>query len=340
MNQIREKMMAGERVSGCERCHQEEDSGKKSLRQRYNNMPNLEPEQLITDLTAPSIKWLELALGNDCNLACRMCDSRYAFKWFDDEVEFIGKAMSPNKFTRTHIDSILPLLKDIVHIKFTGGEPLIIPSHLTILNELCNLQHVSNIHLNYSTNLTINPKKELIEKWSKFKRIEIACSFDGVDDTWEYVRYPSKWENVSSIVDNIISLTAKINCRVGLRSTISVNNILNMADSLRVWGEKTSKYDANNIWLNPTHLTYPDFLSTTVLPQKYKDVVSNQLVKKSADLPTEMKDCVLSQINYMYSADHSTLLRKLKDYTVHYDTKRNQNFFRVNKLLEGLFDDV
>jgi MoaA/NifB/PqqE/SkfB family radical SAM enzyme len=50
-------------------------------------MHELHPNNLIHDLNDPTIRWMELAISNDCNLACRMCDSRYAWKWFDDEKE-------------------------------------------------------------------------------------------------------------------------------------------------------------------------------------------------------------------------------------------------------------
>ena len=89
MNDVREKMINNQQVPGCIRCYQEEASGKFSLRERYNQMPELHPDNLIDDLSKPDIRWMELAISNDCNLVCRMCDSRYAWKWFEDEKELV-----------------------------------------------------------------------------------------------------------------------------------------------------------------------------------------------------------------------------------------------------------
>ena len=344
MNDIRDKMINNQQVLGCVRCYQEEESGKKSLRERYNQMPDLHPTDLIKDLSNPDIRWLELAISNDCNLVCRMCDSRYSWKWFDDEKELFGTTISKDKFTKTDISSIDKFLDNIVHIKFTGGEPLIIPDHFKLLDKLSQHDNVGNIYLNYSTNLTINPKQDTIDKWKKFKYIEFACSFDGTLSTWELIRYPSAWSTAEKITQNFFKMTNDFDCRVGLRSSISVNNILNMPETfdwwISNWNEYAStKFDENN-WINPTHVTFPPYLSTTVLPAKYKDIVAKKLDSRKYDFGPAIRNSIESQINYMYSKDDIHLLPNLKKYTLHFDMKRRQDFFIANPELKGLFDGV
>lgn len=343
MNDMRKKMLVGERIPGCIRCYQEEDSGKKSLRERYNSMEDLDPNTLIKDISTPSIRWIELAIGNDCNLACRMCDSRYSWKWYDDEKAMFDKTWSNAKHTKCDISSIDEFLKDLVHVKFTGGEPLIIPDHFVLLDKLSTHPFANEMYLNYSTNLTVKPKLETIEKWKKFKYIEFALSFDGIGDTWELVRYPSKWKTVEKITQFFFKLTGELNCKIGLRSTVSVNNILNMPESFNWWIDNWNKYATTEFnpeqWINPTHLTYPNYLSTTVLPLRYKDKVAEKLVKNN-NFTGKMKASIESQINYMYSKDDSYLLNDLKYYNSYLDKTRNQNFFAVNPELEGLFDEL
>ncbi len=344
MTDIRDKMINNQQVDGCVRCYQEEKSGKKSLRERYNQMPNLHPTDLISNLNNPTIKWLELAISNDCNLICRMCDSRYSWKWFDDEQELFGSTLSKDKFTKTDISSIDKFLDNIVHIKFTGGEPLIIPDHFKLLDKLSQHTNVSNIYLNYSTNLTINPKQDTVDKWKKFKYIEVACSFDGTLSTWELIRYPSAWPTVETITQNFFKMTNEFDCRVGLRSSISVNNILNMPETFDWWIANwnvyaSTKFDESN-WINPTHVTFPQYLSTTVLPAKYKDIVAKKLNSRKNDFGHTIRNSIESQINYMYSKDDSHLLSSLKKYTLYLDMKRQQNFFIANPELKGLFDGI
>lgn len=343
MKSVREKMLAGETVDGCIRCYQEEASGKRSLRERYITMPGLEPENIIEDLSKPEIRWMELAIGNDCNLACRMCDSRYAWKWFDDEQEMYGRSISPDKHTKSDITSIDKFLDKIVHIKFTGGEPLIIPDHFVLLDKLAARKSVGDMYLNYSTNLTIAPKRSTIEQWKKFKYVEFALSFDGIEDTWELIRYPSTWKQAESVTRKFFELTKEFDCRIGLRSTVSINNILNMPSSFTWWIENWNKYAATEFepiqFINPTHLTFPEHLSTTVLPLKYKDIVAEKLTRENV-FGDKMKEAIESQINYMYSKDDSNMLPHLKQYNEFLDKKRKQNFFKANPELIGMFDGL
>ena len=122
MTNIRAQMLGNEKIEGCIRCYQEEASNKRSLRERYNDISHLLPEKLISNLNSPKIKWLELAISNDCNLACRMCDSRYSSKWFEDEKSFYGDTLSKNKKIKSDIDIINPFLKNIIHIILIGFE--------------------------------------------------------------------------------------------------------------------------------------------------------------------------------------------------------------------------
>jgi MoaA/NifB/PqqE/SkfB family radical SAM enzyme len=344
MNDVRQKMINNQEVPGCVRCYQEEASGKKSLRERYNHMSDLLPNTLIEDLNDPTIRWIELAISNDCNLACRMCDSRYAWKWFDDEKELYGITKSKDKFTKSDISSIDNFLDKIVHIKFTGGEPLIIPDHFKLLDKLSQQENVSDIYLNYSTNLTIVPKQDTIDKWKKFKYIEFACSFDGIGPTWELVRYPSKWETAEKVMQNFLKMTNDFDCRVGLRSSISLNNILNMPEAfdwwIKNWNEYASTPFSEDNWINPTHVTFPNYLSTTVLPLKYKDIVAKKLDSRKNDFGNVISNSLESQINYMYSKDDTYLMPELKQYTLHFDNKRKQDFFIANPELIGLFDGI
>lgn len=341
MTDVREKMLNGVQVDGCIRCYQEEASGKRSLRQRYHDNTDL-PIDTLVDINRPTIRWLELAISNDCNLACRMCDSRYAWKWFDIEQDLYGQTHNTIKHSKSDISNVYPFIDQIVHIKFTGGEPLITKDHWTLIDKLIAERDCSEILINYSTNCTIVPKDEWIKKWSRFKKVEFALSFDGTGPTWELVRWPSTWQHAESTIRRFLSMTNEINCEIGLRSTISVNNILNMPASFEWWIDNWNKYANNQFsdlnWINPTHLTYPECLSTTVLPQKYKDAVAAKLYACSKDFNQKIQTCIETQINHMYSQDDTHLMPEFKRYTLSLDRQRNQNFYLANPELLGLFD--
>lgn len=340
MNEVRGKMLRGEKIPGCQRCYEEQESGKKtSLREIYNKNFDLPVDKLV-NFKKPKIRWLELAISNDCNLACRMCDSRYAYKWFDDELELYGKAINPKKYTKIDVNLLDPFLKDLVHIKFTGGEPLITPGHYELMEKLIKHGYAQNIFLNYSTNCTIEPNRKLLEHWRYFKWVEFALSFDAIGAAAEYIRYPAAWPQIEETTRKFFQLHKYFKNKVGLRTTVSLLNIYELPEMFTWWIENYNRYYFTKInnksWINPTHLTYPKFLSITVLPKKYKEKVIKKLEFYSAK--GKIKDSVKYLIEYMNSADNSHLLKELEYYITKLDKLRNQNFYQVYPHYKGLFN--
>jgi len=335
MSDIRNNMLEGKQVPGCIRCYQEEESGKKSLRERYNDNEDLPIDELV-NLDTPTIKWIELAISNDCNLACRMCDSRYSWKWFKEEQAIFGKTQNTTEHSKSDIANIYPFINDLVHIKFTGGEPLMTPDHWALIDKLIEERDCSDILLNYSTNCTIMPKDSWIEKWSKFKKVEFAMSFDSCDPLEnEYIRWPSKYSNTELVTKKFLELKNNPKFYVFLRSTISVLNIWNMPETLMWWYENDPTDDK---FMNPTHLTYPSELCVTVLPKDVKRSITEKFT-------VFQNNCKVSKINnnleyiknFMNSTDDSYLLPTLKNYIDKTDKYRNQNFFNYYPQFTTLF---
>jgi radical SAM protein with 4Fe4S-binding SPASM domain len=324
MNDLRNRMLTDQQHPGCIRCYQEEDSGKLSLRERYNKSKEL-PITKLVNIENPTIKWIELAISNDCNLACRMCDSRYAWKWFKEEKEIYGKTLNTVEHSKSDISNIFPFIDNIVHIKFTGGEPLITPDHWRLLNKLLAERDCSEIFLNYSTNCTIMPKDEWVEKWSKFKRVEFALSFDSCNkEESEYIRWPSAYEHTESVAKRFLELKDTHNFDIILRSTISILNVWHLPETLEWWWQNNL---AKRKSLNPTHLTFPKILSVTVLP----DNIKKQIVLKFTEYQNknniqEINESLEYIKNYMNSSDDSHLLPELKTYLEKTDSYRKQNF--------------
>jgi MoaA/NifB/PqqE/SkfB family radical SAM enzyme len=84
LKEIRINMISGNKVSGCEVCYLQEDSGRKSNRQQSNeewagklgadHLYKLMDKAILKNGELDySIAYLDLRLGNLCNLKCRMC---------------------------------------------------------------------------------------------------------------------------------------------------------------------------------------------------------------------------------------------------------------------------
>jgi hypothetical protein len=88
MRDIRMAMLQGERVESCKHCYLQEEVGKKSFRQMHNDeWERRIGEEAIHERIEASYAndfaleehdplYLDLRLGNLCNLSCRMCKRR------------------------------------------------------------------------------------------------------------------------------------------------------------------------------------------------------------------------------------------------------------------------
>ena len=96
MRDARRGMANGEMISPCMRCYQEEDSVGQSRRTIQNGVwlgkSGRAPEDFITEARERSWMvrdhpgFLQLNMGNLCNLACRMCSSQYSSRIESDPV--------------------------------------------------------------------------------------------------------------------------------------------------------------------------------------------------------------------------------------------------------------
>jgi len=319
MSELRAASLRGERISGCVRCNEEEDNGKKSLRQRYNE------NQLLGNVNVdePKIQWLELAISNECNIKCRMCDSKYSDKWYEEELALKGSAI---KTTKIDIRDVYPFVPTLKHLKITGGEPFVTPDHWRLLDYIIESGYSKNIFLNYSTNCTVYPKAEIVDRLKQFKHVELVVSMDSIHkDEFEYLRFPSDYTAVIKNIEKFISLQNEFDLRLQARPTISIFNVLHLPETLEWLKDR-------NIKFNTTHLSFPDFLSITVLSKEAKQFIADKFEKFEYS-----DDIIRSQCDYiiklMLSRDDSHLQNKFLRITNFLDNSRNQDYKKIYSYL-------
>jgi sulfatase maturation enzyme AslB (radical SAM superfamily) len=327
MFHVRRKMMLGQKMHGCDKCYEEEDSGKRaSLRQIYNRLDLLPP----VDTDKPKILFLESAFSNICDLQCVMCMPYFSTAWGKQDLTGIEDLVSSHGRLNIDVDSIKSIIPDLMHMKFTGGEPLLTKEYMVMLEERAKHPGIENVFLNYSTNLMHFPSSPMIDIWKRVKFIEIATSFDGVGDVIEYVRFPSKWDKVSKNVIRFMMLSHIMDVRVGMRSTIMPYNILDLPNMMEWWVNAVNKHYKTpfqeSSWINPTHVAQPLFLTLKVLPRSVKDMITERLWDQG--ITKKMRQCFNHLCSYMNSEDHSYLLDDFKRYTKVMD-KRGPTFEQI-----------
>ncbi len=290
----RVKIMNGEWPAACERCRQVEASGGTSSRHHFNLRfdKGRSPEWLADTapdgtLGHPVVRYMDIRLGNVCNLTCRMCGPAASRLWAPiyNQVQPKNYRMSQadlvhigqnNWVKRESVDALIGQnIAGIESMHFAGGEPLIIPEMVQALQMCVASGRAGEIELSYNTNLTVLPEK-VTSLWRYFKSVDLLCSVDGFDRVTEYIRRPSKWTDIDRNIKMIDNHFDEWKIRwAALSLTAQIYNILTineLVEYLRTAGLKRFR-----ILPHMVPLFEPKYLSIQALPKAVKKLARQKL---------------------------------------------------------------
>ena len=286
--QIRKQFLAGERPETCQRCFREEDSGIRSPRIGYNEKWMRDDIDLTVN-PALDIRYVDIRLGNLCNLKCRMCNPWSSSMWVkdwntvvgtaelqpnaplsDDDLDWMGKMGEWPDLEKTGVNFV-DIADTIEEIYLTGGEPTLALSQYKLFDYCIEQGIAKNIRLKYNTNLTNVPPK-MLEYWKHFKRVQLNASIDAIGERDRYIRYPSTWEKIE---ENFDKLNALPNVWIQLHCTVQVLNMCALHELL-TWA--TGKgLTGDQIYLNI--LNHPECLNIRSLPVALKNLAKIRLME-------------------------------------------------------------
>jgi len=321
------QVLENRKPKACLRCFDEESKNIKSKRlEEIGNYPDftLDFAKKITDdegyIKDLDFDFVELRLGNTCNVSCRTCNPVSSSKWLED-YDLLQKHLS---FKLTNYNSLLSfkwpeqdgfwddLLKYCKNVKtfyINGGEPTLIKQHFVFLEKLANLG-MTNIKLWYNINMT-NLNENILEIWRKFDKVKISCSIDDLYERNEYIRHPTKWDTV---LENFNKLK-KEKFEIDVTQTVSFMNYSNLDNFYDFFHNK------NNVWVHHNYVYDPAILSPNVLPLKYRDSIHQKFKAK-------FPDWKIKELTSLFSKpDNIDDWEKAKEYTLYLDKFRNQSIF-------------
>jgi MoaA/NifB/PqqE/SkfB family radical SAM enzyme len=341
MQDLRRQFRRGEKPATCNRCWDEEAAGRDSkrihsqvrLKELYKQVDwaNDNPDQLW---------FVDLKLGNICNLKCRICGSWSSSKWAEEELAYmpdvnkkehiaytwLRQGAWPRK-TETFWDNMKTLLPNIRYFEFTGGEPWMIEEHWELLEFAVKRGYGKQIDIHYNTNATQAPTR-LVPLLSKLGRVDIAFSIDNVGDRFEYERYGAKWQEANAIIDATHGLQLGYpNITTQLCFTINIQNVYYI-DELLAWAE-TKQF--GDIYFNMMHS--PDHMSVQRMTPAARDLVLNKLKTTFWTTPHYQRE-IDSLINFIEAgpgSDGSEFLFKMQ----RTDQHRKQNFMDTHPEIAG-----
>jgi MoaA/NifB/PqqE/SkfB family radical SAM enzyme len=289
--EVRDFLKEGKRHPACFNCWNEEDSGRKSKRLRDN------------DVYQHDIKWdlqkyngivkVELNLGNTCNIKCRTCHPAISSGWmreyyevyehqnvssYNDWAEGMKKYYLSYDETSPFWDDIQQHLGTIKQFDFYGGEPFLSKKMWQLLKIAADSGVAKNIGLHYNTNGTMWPTRD-IESWKDFKSINLSFSIDGIGDQFEYMRFPAKWQDLKTNINNARQYRDTYgNISLSWCITLSTINIYYLPEILE---EYYANYSDFGLYLNLVH--GPIHYNISKLPEHIK----HKVIAKLETIPKE-----------------------------------------------------
>ena len=162
MRQLRQDFLDQKQPETCRKCWQEESAERTSKRMHtLDRLKHMIPDQPWS-ADARSLMFLDLKLGNICNLKCRICGSWSSSTFATEELANLstkedrktnhhyqmlrqGAWPRENKKFWSEIDQVVDQIR---YIEFTGGEPFMIQEHFDMLQGLVDrgIAHQVEIH--------------------------------------------------------------------------------------------------------------------------------------------------------------------------------------------------
>lgn len=333
MQKLREDFISGRKPETCKRCWNEEAAGRTS--KRMNSRVRLKEyyDQVDWNNLNPNQLWfIDLKLGNICNLKCRICGSWSSSKWAKEEIDYVPginrkdhlayKFLTAGAWPReseVFWENLKTLLPNIKYFEFTGGEPFLIEQQFDLLRFAVEQGYSKNIEIHYNTNGTVFPDAR--ELWSNFKHVEIAFSIDNTEQRFEYERYGAKWNQV---VENLNKFTAMRGPKLSIQlcCTINIQNVYYLPEICN-W-VNTQIFD--HVYFNMLHDPWP--MNITRMTPQAKTMVIERLREHQFD--SKYREEMLKIAQFIENGKGSNGFEFCKKIKVA-DEYRGQNFVETHR---------
>lgn len=210
LENLRSDVTSNKSNPGCASCYQNEKNQHLLSLRQYTNLTYKEFPS--TTPTLEKIDSLEIRMSNYCNLRCIMCgpyaSSSIAQEYRDyaDDYKIFGHMPTENtvRWWENISDNhdFMSVLKNSTKIHFSGGEPLLVPETIDMLNAL-DPTKLTLLHI--TTNLT-RLNQRILDTLKKFSKVDITVSLEGIREHNDYIRYGSEWTTIEQNLKLLMSM--------------------------------------------------------------------------------------------------------------------------------------
>ena len=298
LKHLKEKNLAGQWDNDCYNCQNLEGAGIHSFRQGMNDGLEIYGK---TDLSGPAR--IDIMFDISCNLACRTCGTHSSTYW-QKHLQSIGEWHAPIFTPRSKQEVLSTLatidLTNLRQVVFCGGETLLGQEYWDVARWLTSAvpDSKNNLTICFQTNgtQTISPRNfDIIEAC---KLVKLHVSIDGIEQRFEYLRWPAKWHEVSN---NVMQLRNDLpsNVMFLVEQTISIFNALSI-DHVDQWVAQNlnqdSRYDHVDCTTHMAHGIFSLRHSSQELVDKLKALSLGDLISSDWIENSDSIDMMLSEI--------------------------------------------
>jgi MoaA/NifB/PqqE/SkfB family radical SAM enzyme len=268
MVSLRNKLLSGQKPSGCSTCWKQESQNIPSVRQwklKYTG------KQLYSDcIDNPTIRSIDFRPSNICNFKCRICNPRNSSLIAAEQLSFTTDIEKINELKQINIKGkwfdndehfitqLVELLPSLENIDFYGGEPFLLKQLPFLLKKATETAHAKHIRLHFNTNGSVYPTN-LIPYFQKFKLVDLSFSIDDMHERFEFQRGGS-WNEVESNIE-MFKNESTVNFNIALITTVNIQNILYL-EELFDWADQNNYEIHLNVLEGPQHLSI-DFMTNS-----------------------------------------------------------------------------
>jgi MoaA/NifB/PqqE/SkfB family radical SAM enzyme len=327
---IRLEMLNGMEPEICKKCYDFERNGGYSIRK--NTLDEYDIKELVNktdtstgELQELTLNYVHFMWGNKCNLKCKMCAPEVSNQLID-EFRAMGMKVADNvddinlewsfEYNRPLLEKIAPYIS-ILNV--TGGEPLINNDFLDYCKYLAEQGYSKNIRLTFHTNLTVIPGK-FVDTWRNFKWVNAKLSIDAIEEDYEYIRYPGKWNIVSKNIHDLINITDSMpHVNVEVHTVFSSFNAHAIPNLLKYITAINHPRFVN--FPNTLYVIWPRYADSRCLPVDVKKQITDECLAVVEQYAGKYTPQVKNNI--------SNLMSNLK--TMNEDHRSQEQFINFNK---------
>jgi sulfatase maturation enzyme AslB (radical SAM superfamily) len=171
-----------------------------------------------------------------------------------------------SKYQMNDVDKdFFDVLQDVKILGFTGGETILQPEVIRLIDFLIEQGLSTNMIITVLTNASDFPD-ELVERFKKFRRVLYTVSIDGTGDVIEYQRRGADW---SKVQENVIRIHHSLVHEI-INHVVTACNVLNAMDFVDWCHTNDLKF------VSVSHVFQPH-LGVAALPEELKIIALERL---------------------------------------------------------------